>query len=101
MMHCRHPIFERRGDDLYTNITVTLRDALVGFTMEITHLDGHKVCCVDIRMYVHVCVHVQMCVCICVRVCVCVWSVCVCVRACVCVCLCVCVCVCLCECERV
>ncbi|XP_065886893.1 dnaJ homolog subfamily B member 11-like [Dysidea avara] len=39
----KHPIFERRGDDLYTNITVSLRDALVGFSMEITHLDGHKV----------------------------------------------------------
>jgi len=39
----RHPIFERRGDDLYTNITVSLRDALVGFDMDITHLDGHLV----------------------------------------------------------
>ena len=60
MIHCRHPIFERRGDDLYTNITITLRDALVGFTMEIPHLDGHKVC---------VCICV--CVCVCARVCVC------------------------------
>ncbi|XP_050306731.1 dnaJ homolog shv [Anthonomus grandis grandis] len=38
-----HPVFERRGDDLYTNVTVTLQDALVGFTMEIQHLDGHMV----------------------------------------------------------
>jgi DnaJ family protein B protein 11 len=39
----KHPIFERRGDDLYTNITIALVDALAGFTMDITHLDGHKV----------------------------------------------------------
>ena len=39
----RHPIFERRGDDLYTNVTISLRDALVGFDMDITHLDGHLV----------------------------------------------------------
>ena len=43
LFHCRHPRFERRGDDLYTNLTVTLRDALVGFEMDIVHLDGHKV----------------------------------------------------------
>ncbi|XP_072034987.1 dnaJ homolog subfamily B member 11-like [Amphiura filiformis] len=39
----KHPIFERRGDDLYTNISISLTEALVGFEMEITHLDGHKV----------------------------------------------------------
>ncbi|XP_031623165.1 dnaJ homolog shv [Contarinia nasturtii] len=38
-----HPVFERRGDDLYTNITISLQDALTGFTVEIPHLDGHKV----------------------------------------------------------
>ncbi|XP_028129956.1 dnaJ homolog shv [Diabrotica virgifera virgifera] len=38
-----HKVFERRGDDLYTNITISLQDALTGFTMEIPHLDGHKV----------------------------------------------------------
>nr|CAD7423536.1 unnamed protein product [Timema monikensis] len=38
-----HAVFERREDDLYTNITVSLQDALLGFTMEIEHLDGHKV----------------------------------------------------------
>lgn len=38
-----HPLFERRGDDLYTNITISLQEALTGFTLEITHLDGHKV----------------------------------------------------------
>uniref|UniRef100_A0A8B9GPR6 DnaJ homolog subfamily B member 11 n=1 Tax=Astyanax mexicanus TaxID=7994 RepID=A0A8B9GPR6_ASTMX len=40
---CRHPLFERRGDDLYTNVTISLVEALVGFEMQITHLDGHKV----------------------------------------------------------
>lgn len=39
----KHAIFERRGDDLYTNISISLREALTGFEMEITHLDGHMV----------------------------------------------------------
>ena len=39
----RHPVFERRGDDLFTNLTISLRDALVGFDMHIKHLDGHLV----------------------------------------------------------
>lgn len=38
-----HQRFERRGDDLYTNVTISLQDALVGFTLDIEHLDGHKV----------------------------------------------------------
>lgn len=38
-----HSKFERKGDDLYTNVTISLQDALIGFSMEITHLDGHKV----------------------------------------------------------
>lgn len=38
-----HPVFERRGDDLYTNVTVNLSDALAGFTINLTHLDGHSV----------------------------------------------------------
>ncbi|XP_030383853.1 dnaJ homolog shv [Scaptodrosophila lebanonensis] len=38
-----HKRFMRKGDDLYTNVTISLQDALIGFTMEITHLDGHKV----------------------------------------------------------
>lgn len=38
-----HEKFERKGDDLYTNVTITLQDALTGFTFDITHLDGHKV----------------------------------------------------------
>ena len=39
----KHARFERRGDDLYTNMTISLQDALVGFSTEIEHLDGRKV----------------------------------------------------------
>ncbi|KAM3188083.1 hypothetical protein ACTXT7_001036 [Hymenolepis weldensis] len=39
----RHPVFERHEDDLYTNVTISLTDALTGFSFDITHLDGHKV----------------------------------------------------------
>ncbi|ESO05160.1 hypothetical protein HELRODRAFT_171496 [Helobdella robusta] len=39
----KHSVFERRGDDLYTNITISLLDALTGFRLDIVHLDGHKV----------------------------------------------------------
>lgn len=39
----KHSQFERRGDDLYTNVTITLQDALNGFELELEHLDGHKV----------------------------------------------------------
>lgn len=42
-MFRRHRVFERRGDDLYTNVTISLVEALVGFEMDIVHLDGHKV----------------------------------------------------------
>ncbi|XP_053957656.1 dnaJ homolog shv [Anastrepha ludens] len=38
-----HERFQRKGDDLYTNVTISLQDALIGFTMNITHLDGHAV----------------------------------------------------------
>ena len=38
-----HPKFERRNDDLYCNVTLSLVDALSGFEMEIEHLDGHMV----------------------------------------------------------
>jgi DnaJ family protein B protein 11 len=39
----RHSRFERRNDDLYTNITITLQEALNGFEIEIEHLDKHMV----------------------------------------------------------
>ena len=39
----KHTTFERRENDLLTNISITLRDALTGFKMILTHLDGHRV----------------------------------------------------------
>jgi len=39
----KHKVFERKDLDLYTNVTVSLNDALSGFTTHISHLDGHKV----------------------------------------------------------
>ncbi|KAF2368300.1 DnaJ domain [Trinorchestia longiramus] len=38
-----HARFERKGDDLYTNVTLSLQEALIGFELDIPHLDGHKV----------------------------------------------------------
>eukprot|EP00732_Lithocolla_globosa_P005254 Lithocolla_globosa_v1_NODE_5318_length_1261_cov_162.312604.p1 type:complete len:358 gc:universal NODE_5318_length_1261_cov_162.312604:1208-135(-) len=38
-----HPSFIRRGDNLYTTETLTLKEALVGFKKSIKHLDGHEV----------------------------------------------------------
>ncbi|CAK5081823.1 unnamed protein product [Meloidogyne enterolobii] len=38
-----HARFERKGMDLYTNVTVSLQQALSGFELDIVHLDGHKV----------------------------------------------------------
>lgn len=38
-----HAVFERRGDDLYTNATISLADAMTGFTLALKHLDGHIV----------------------------------------------------------
>ena len=35
--------WERRSNDLIINETISLVDALTGFTKEIEHLDGHKV----------------------------------------------------------
>lgn len=39
----KHSIFERRGNDLYTNISISLQESLTGFKVEIPHLDGRKV----------------------------------------------------------
>ena len=48
-------MFERRGDDLYTNVTISLVEALVGFEMDIVHLDRHKVLymrsCLNMRLF--------------------------------------------------
>ncbi|CAG8565346.1 498_t:CDS:2, partial [Paraglomus occultum] len=37
------PVFTRKGDDLYTEKTITLLESLVGFESYITHLDGRKI----------------------------------------------------------
>ena len=47
----RHSRFERKGDDLYANITITLQDALIGFGLDIDHLDGHKVGIYRLQLY--------------------------------------------------
>lgn len=36
-----HPVFRRKGADLFLEKTISLREALVGFNFEITQLDGH------------------------------------------------------------
>ncbi|ORX86263.1 heat shock protein DnaJ family protein [Anaeromyces robustus] len=38
-----HPLFTRKGNNLYVKIAITLADALLGFEKEIHHLDGHVV----------------------------------------------------------
>ena len=39
----KHRRFERRGNDLYHRMTISLKDALTGFSTSIPHLDGHVV----------------------------------------------------------
>ncbi|KAI6184227.1 J domain-containing protein [Aphelenchoides bicaudatus] len=39
----KHKVFERKGMDLYTNVTISLQQALNGFDMNITALDGHQI----------------------------------------------------------
>merc|ERR1712218_356266 len=39
----KHPKFDRRGDDLHMNMKVSLREALLGWTQSIRHLDGHTI----------------------------------------------------------
>lgn len=37
-----HPIFKRKGDDLFAEKTIPLVEAIRGFSLSITHLDGRK-----------------------------------------------------------
>lgn len=37
------PVFRRKGNDLETTLKISLRDALLGFSKRITHMDGHEV----------------------------------------------------------
>jgi DnaJ family protein A protein 2 len=40
----KHPSFERSGNDLLTNVTITLSEALFGFSrILVTHLDGRGI----------------------------------------------------------
>lgn len=39
----KHNVFTRIGDDLYIKRTISLADALTGFSFELTHLNGKKV----------------------------------------------------------
>lgn len=38
-----HATFKRSGNDLMMNMTISLLDALVGFSRDVSHLDGHPV----------------------------------------------------------
>jgi len=38
-----HPLFTRKGNNLYAKVAISLSDALLGFKKEIHHLDGHVV----------------------------------------------------------
>ncbi len=37
-----HPVFERKGDHLYVSETISLKEALLGFSHTIKHLDGSE-----------------------------------------------------------
>eukprot|EP00747_Dinoflagellata_sp_TGD_P074860 gnl/TRDRNA2_/TRDRNA2_158494_c0_seq2.p1 gnl/TRDRNA2_/TRDRNA2_158494_c0~~gnl/TRDRNA2_/TRDRNA2_158494_c0_seq2.p1 ORF type:complete len:534 (-),score=142.56 gnl/TRDRNA2_/TRDRNA2_158494_c0_seq2:64-1581(-) len=37
-----HPVFKRKGADLFIERSISLSEALCGFEMEVTHLDGRK-----------------------------------------------------------
>merc|ERR1712224_99716 len=39
----KHPVFTRRGDDLYMELPLSFKNALLGFTTKLEHLDKHLV----------------------------------------------------------
>ncbi|CAK9062277.1 unnamed protein product [Durusdinium trenchii] len=39
----KHPKFQRNGNDLHTDLTISLKESLLGWSRTITHLDGHSV----------------------------------------------------------
>jgi DnaJ family protein B protein 11 len=38
-----HPVFRRVGSDLHTNLSITLKEALIGFRREIENIDGNQI----------------------------------------------------------
>lgn len=38
-----HPRFRREGNDLHMDLTISLREALLGYSTSISHMDGHRV----------------------------------------------------------
>ena len=41
LIQSQHETFKRFGDNLYTDIRISLREAILGFKKDIKHLDGH------------------------------------------------------------
>jgi len=38
-----HPTFQRQGNDLHMEVSMSLKEALTGYKLTITHLDGREV----------------------------------------------------------
>ena len=43
MKQKKHPQFKREGNDLHITMEITLKDALLGFSTVVDHLDDHEV----------------------------------------------------------